>query len=68
MPENTEALNPGADSMRQAYTDLVENIPDDAQQFFSEGMKQMDLVDYPQHVREIMQQYNDLWGEESALH
>ncbi len=33
MPENTDALNPAADSMR-----------------------------------EIMQQYNELWGEKSALH
>ena len=66
MPENADALNPAADSMRQAYSDLIENIADDARQFFSEGMKQMDLVDYPNHVREIMQQYNELWGEESA--
>ena len=68
MSNKPDILNPSADSVRQAYTDLVKNIPDDAQQFLSEGMKQIDLFDYPYHVRVIMQQYNELWGEESALH
>jgi hypothetical protein len=54
--------------IQQAYADLLENLPDEARQFFSEGMKQMDSVDYPQHVRDIMQQYNDRWGDEDAIH
>ncbi|MEA1890854.1 MAG: hypothetical protein U9N50_13895 [Pseudomonadota bacterium] len=54
--------------MPHAYSDLVKNIPDDARQFFNEGQKQMEIVDYPDHVKEIMQQYNDLWGNEDALH
>ncbi|NOY15874.1 MAG: hypothetical protein GXP23_02875 [Gammaproteobacteria bacterium] len=54
--------------MHQAYSDLVKNIPDDARQFFNEGRKQMEMVEYPDHVKEIMQQYNDLWGNENALH
>lgn len=53
MPESTDALNPCANAIRQ---------------FFNEGMKQMDLVDHPHHAREIMPQYNELRGEESALH
>jgi len=54
--------------MQQAYSDLVKNIPEDARQFFNEGQKQMEIVDYPDHVKEIMKQYNDLWGDENALH
>ncbi len=54
--------------MQQAYSDLVQNIPEDARQFFNEGQKQMEIVDYPDHVKKIMLQYNDLWGGENALH
>jgi len=32
------------------------------------GQKQMDITDYPDHVKEIMKQYNDLRGDENALH
>ncbi len=54
--------------MQQAYSDLVKNIPDDARQFFNEAQKQMEIIDYPEHVKQIMQQYNDLWGDKNALH
>jgi hypothetical protein len=36
--------------------------------FFNEGQKQMDIIGYPDHVKKIMKQYNDLWGGENALH
>ncbi|HEC26724.1 MAG TPA: hypothetical protein ENI67_04860 [Gammaproteobacteria bacterium] len=62
----TRSHNP--EIMRQAYSDLVNNIPEDAREFFNEGQKQMEIVDYPDHVKEILQQYNDLWGGENALH
>ena len=51
-----------------AYDLLVKHLPNDARQFFSEGMQQMDIVGYPQVVREIVEKYNQMWGTESALH
>ena len=62
-------LEPGQAMMEQALPVIERtSLPDDARHFFSEGTKQMETVDYPDHVRDIMQQYNDLWGEESAFH
>lgn len=51
-----------------AYDLLVKHLPNDARQFFREGMQQMDIVGYPQVVREVVEKYNQMWGTESALH
>lgn len=51
-----------------AYDALVKNFPNDARQFFKEGMQQMDLIGYPQAVREVVARYHQMWGAESTLH
>ena len=54
--------------MEQAYETLVRNLPQDAREFFIEGMQQMDIVGYPDEVREVVERYNKMWGSESLLH
>jgi len=51
-----------------AYDALVKNLPQDARQFFKEGLQQMDIVGYPDEVREVVERYNKMWGSENALH
>ncbi len=52
----------------QAYEMLIKNLPQDARQFFREGMQQMDAVGYPQEVREVVERYDRMWGTDSTLH
>ena len=75
MQGSLNTLSSSAEAMRQlyqpAYGPLLKLTP--GTDLFSvlepgQAMGQMDIVDYPDHVRDIMQQYNDLWGDESALH
>jgi len=54
--------------MDTAFQSLVTHLPDDAQRFFSEGMEQMDLLNYPPHVREVMDRYYRKWSIERSLH
>jgi hypothetical protein len=51
-----------------AYDSLVKNFPQDARQFFREGKQQMDIIGYPQVVREVVERYDQMWGAESTLH
>lgn len=62
----TRSLEPKL--IEAAYDILVKHLPSDARQFFSEGMQQMDVIDYPQAVRDVVERYNQMWGSESALH
>jgi len=43
--------------MEKSFQFLVENLPDDLKQFFTEGMGQMTALDYPKPVRDIMEKY-----------
>ena len=54
--------------IEQAYDALIKNLPQDARQFFKEGMQQMDIIGYPDEVREVVERYNNMWGAESSLH
>jgi hypothetical protein len=54
--------------MEQAFKEFVETLPEEAPQFFTEGMAQMDLLNYPPHVRTVMDKYYQQWGAEHALH
>jgi len=54
--------------IEQAYDALVKNLPQDARQFFKEGLQQMDIVGYPDEVREVVERYNKMWGSEGVLH
>ena len=40
--------------MEEAFGMLTDKLPEDAGRFFTEGMQQMDALDYPRHVRELM--------------
>jgi len=50
------------DVMKRVFDALLKNIPVEAKQFFEEGMQQMQVVNYPAHVREVMQQYHQTLG------
>lgn len=62
----TRSHNP--ELIEQAYDALIKNLPSDARQFFREGMQQMEVIGYPDEVREVVQRYNDMWGAEQPLH
>lgn len=51
----TRSLDPH--QMEQAFDQLLQRFPDDAAVFFKEGVEQMDIVDYPDHVRTVMERY-----------
>lgn len=57
-----------ADIMEQVFEQLIKNIPADAQQFFTEGVQQMDIVGYPQHVRAVMEKFASRVGSNSVVH
>ena len=54
--------------MDEAFGALVENLPQDARAFFREGMQQMDIVGYPEEVREVVEKYDRMWGSGDTLH
>jgi len=54
--------------MQQVFDQLIKNIPADTQQFFNEGMQQMDVIGYPGPVREIMKKYAGGFGVDGVLH
>ena len=56
------------DLMELAFARLVTHLPEDAAQFFHQGMQQIERVDYPESVRTVMQDYFTRWGGKPALH
>ena len=48
--------------MQKIFDDLARNLPEDAPQFFEEGMQQMDALNYPAHVKQVMNQYFTTWA------
>lgn len=51
----TRSHNP--EIMKSAFDDLLIYLPHDATGFFAEGMKEMVALNYPPHVREVMEYY-----------
>ena len=43
--------------MRKAFDEFLVYLPQEAPGFFAEGMKEMDAIDYPPHVRKVMEFY-----------
>jgi hypothetical protein len=43
--------------MEEAFNALAELLPDDAAGFFQEAMEQMDIVGYPDHVRDVVERH-----------
>ena len=56
------------DLMEEAFGTLIEHLPEDAAAFFSQGMEQMDLLNYPAHVRAVMDLYYRKWSVNRSLH
>ncbi|NEX22203.1 hypothetical protein G3480_18150 [Thiorhodococcus mannitoliphagus] len=54
--------------MEEAFQSVVEHLREDAPDFFREGMGQMEALDYPVQVREVMQRYFDVWCVGQKLH
>lgn len=54
--------------MQQVFDQLIENLPADAAQFFREGLQQMEIIDYPQSVKEVMQSYAEKVSSQGAIH
>jgi len=53
------------DIMEDAFRMLTTHLPEDAAHFFSEGMQQMDALNYPPHVRKVMDKYHRQWTNRS---
>lgn len=56
------------DVMEEAFELLVQNVPEHAPEFFREGLEQMELLDYPQKVRSVMERYYNRWCGPPTLH
>ncbi len=54
--------------IERAYDNLVVHLPEEAPQFFRQGMQQMVALDYPQPVRKVVEKYYNLWSVERTLH
>lgn len=54
--------------MVEAFDAIGEQLPGHAPHFFREGMGQMEALNYPGHVREVMQRYFDTWCSGQRLH
>ena len=54
--------------MEKVFEQLINNIPADSPQFFREGMQQMEIVDYPQNVRQVMQSFAERTAAQGAVH
>jgi hypothetical protein len=62
----TRTHNPAV--MEAAFRVLIANLPEDAPEFFREGMLQMDALDYPEIVRSVMEKYYRQWSMTKTLH
>ena len=49
--------------METVFEQLMIRLPDDAPGFFAEGIQQMDVIDYPKHVKNVMQTYFKLTNQ-----
>lgn len=54
--------------MEDAFDAIADQLPDDAPQFFREGMGQMQTLDYPERVRSVMARYYENWCAPQTLH
>ena len=48
------------DIMQTVFEQLLVRLPDDSANFFADGMKQMDIIGYPDHVKHVMEQFYQL--------
>jgi hypothetical protein len=62
----TRSHDPAA--IQEAYDRLAELLPEEAPRFFAEGMEQMEALDYPPHVRNLVETYYQDWNRKHRLH
>ena len=62
----TRSNNP--DIMEAAFAVLTRYLPEDAARFFTEGMEQMETLNYPPQVRKVMEKYHRQWTVNRSLH
>ena len=43
--------------MKKVFDEMILYLPQDAASFFSEGMQEMDALDYPPNVRKVIEEY-----------
>ena len=54
--------------MESSFESLTSRFPEDAAEFFRQGMGQMDALGYPSHVRTVMERYYSQYTLKPALH
>jgi len=54
--------------MEEAFSLLIRHLPEDAASFFTAGMQQMEALNYPTHVRLVMEKYHRQWAINRTLH
>ncbi|MCW8930289.1 MAG: hypothetical protein OQL19_08645 [Gammaproteobacteria bacterium] len=52
--------------MDKTFQFLIQNLPDDLKQFFTEGMSQMVALDYPDEVKVVMEKYYLQYGTQEV--
>ena len=57
-----------SDLIVNAYDYLVQALPNEAPRFFAQGMLQMEQLNYPQSVRQLVEKYYRTWGSTRTLH
>ena len=62
----TRSHNP--ELIEPAFDAIVDYLPQEAAQFFAEGMEQMAIMDYPAQVRELVQRYFSTCASPRRLH
>ncbi len=56
----TRSGNPAL--MAQVFDELAQALPEEAPGFFEQGMQQMEALNYPAQVREIMARFHTVWS------
>ena len=54
--------------IERAYQNLADKIPEDAPNFFAQGMAQMVRINYPEQVKSIVQKFYTQWHQTKILH
>lgn len=54
--------------MEHAFDTLLQHLPEEAPEFFRQGMEQMEALNYPPNVREVVQRYHEEWGRPRTIH
>ena len=62
----TRSHDPAA--IQEAYDHLAKLLPEEAPRFFAEGMEQMEALNYPPQVRNLVETYYQDWNRKHRLH